>query len=263
MINKRTAIFYLVVVVVIAASSISVIWLPPGYAEAEDKSLPVVAFLPLFAYIILILLPVIYKIHDKESFVWGHRFLKGAYLGFTLMTVIFLIELASGLIRIEDTIPGIQSVLIGGVILQGIVALGEELPFRGYILPDMMKRYGTWNGIFMASLFFSILHIPSILTLNVSRSNMVVVIFTITIAEILLAVCYLYDGLSMSIGFHFIWNFFQYHVYSLRKDFGGILSIISDRELLTGGAFGPEAGLLGMFVVTLALIIVFWWMQSR
>jgi hypothetical protein len=88
-------------------------------------------------------------------------------------------------------------------------------------------------------------------------------LLTIAVAEILLAICYLYDGLSMSIGFHFTWNFFQYHVYSLRQDFGGILKITSDNQLITGGSFGPEAGLLGLGVVILAFIVVFWWMQSR
>lgn len=263
--KRRRFIFYFLIVAVIVVSSISVLWLPPEFATAAgtSESLPLLAFLPLFAYIVLILLPIIYKKHDKESFIWGHRFLKGAYLGFLLITLVFLTELASGLIRIEDVVPDIQSALIGGIILQGIVALGEELPFRGYILPDMVKRYGTWNAVFYSSLFFSVLHIPSVLTLGLGMNNIIIMLLTITIAEILLAICYLYGGLSMSIGFHFTWNFFQYHVYSLRQDFGGILKITSEHQLVTGGAFGPEAGLLGMFVVTLALVIVLWWMQIK
>jgi uncharacterized membrane protein len=34
-------------------------------------------------------------------------------------------------------------------------------------------------------------------------------------------------------------------------------------HLITGGSFGPEAGLLGLVVVILAFVVVFWWMQSR
>lgn len=211
----------------------------------------------------MIFLPVIYKRYDRESFVWGHRSLKGVLLGFLLMTMIFLIELASGLIHIEDLNPDLQNVLLGGVILQAIVALGEELPFRGYILPDMAKRYGSWNAIFFSSLFFSVLHIPSILTLNISKANIIIMLLTITIAEILLAFCYFYDGIKMSLGFHFSWNFFQYHVYSLRYDFGGILKVTSESQFVTGGALGPEAGLLGTLVVSLALVIVVWWMHSN
>ncbi|MFZ2411143.1 MAG: CPBP family intramembrane glutamic endopeptidase, partial [Candidatus Methanoperedens sp.] len=198
-----------------------------------------------------------------EKFVWGHRLLKGMYLGFILITLVFLTELASGLIRVEDLIPDIQAALLGGIVLQGFVALGEELPFRGYILPEMAKKYGAWNAALYSSLLFSVLHIPSVLTLGLGKENIIIMLLTITIAEILLALCYLYDGLSMSIGFHFSWNFFQYHVYSLRQDFGGILKIASEHELITGGAFGPEAGLLGMFVVILALVIVLWWLRSR
>ncbi len=264
-IKNRTYIFYFLVILVIIVSSVSVIWLPPEYTDAASKpdSLPIVAYFPLFAYIILILLPIIYKKYDKENFVWGHRFFKGMYLGFILITLVFLTELASGLIRVEDLTPDVQSTLLGGIVLQGFVALGEELPFRGYILPEISKKYGVWNAVFYSSLFFSVLHIPSVLTLGIGKENVIIMLFTITIAEILLALCYLYGGLSMSIGFHFTWNFFQYHVYSLRQDFGGILKIIPEHELITGGAFGPEAGLLGMFIVTLALVIVLWWLRSR
>lgn len=264
-IKNRTYIFYFLVVLVIIVSSVSVIWLPPESATATSKqdSLPIVAYFPLFAYIILILLPIIYKKYDKENFVWGHRFFKGMYLGFILITLVFLTELASGLIRVEDLTPDVQSTLLGGIVLQGFVAMGEELPFRGYILPEISKKYGVWNAVFYSSLFFSVLHIPSVLTLGIGKENIIIMLFTITIAEILLALCYLYGGLSMSIGFHFTWNFFQYHVYSLRQDFGGILKITPERELITGGAFGPEAGLLGLFIVTLALVIVLWWLRSR
>lgn len=266
--TKKTLIFYLVITLVIVVSSISVIWLPQENSVSKstadsDKTPPLIAFLPFIAYIVMILLPIIYKRQDKETFMWGHRFFKGVYLGFLLMTMIFLIELASGFIHIEDITPDYQNALIGGIILQGIVAIGEELPFRGYILPDMAKRYGSWNAVFLSSAFFSVLHIPSILTLNLSRDNIIIMLLTIAVAEILLALCYLYDGLSMSIGFHFTWNFFQYHVYSLRQDFGGILKIASDNQLITGGSFGPEAGLLGLIVVILAFVVVFWWMQSR
>lgn len=264
-IKNRTYIFYFLVVIVIIVSSVSVIWLPPEYTDAATKhdTLPAVAYLPLFAYIILIILPIIYKKYDKEKFVWGHRFFKGMYLGFILITLVFLTELASGLIHIEDLIPGVQNALLGGIVLQGFVALGEELPFRGYILPEMSKKYGVWNAVFYSSIFFSILHIPSVATLGLAKENIIIMLLTITIAEILLAFCYLYDGLSMSIGFHFTWNFFQYHVYSLRQDFGGILKITSEHEIITGGALGPEAGLFGLFVVILALVIVLWWLQSR
>ncbi|MDD5472553.1 MAG: type II CAAX endopeptidase family protein [Candidatus Methanoperedens sp.] len=267
--KKRTLFFYGLIVFAIVVSSLSVLWVPPEYTVAESLKdsgglVWLLPFLPLFAYMIMILLPIIYKRQEKEPLVWGHRFFKGAYLGFILMTMIFLIELASGLIRIEDTIPDIQSAIIGGIILQGIVALGEEMSFRGYILPDMAKRYGSWNAVIYSSFFFSLLHIPSVMTLNLDKNSIILMIVTITVAEILLAICYIYDGLSMSIGFHFTWNFFQYHVYSLRQDFGGgILKTVPEHQLITGGTFGPEAGFLGLFVVILALIVVFWWNQSR
>ncbi len=273
--KRRRAVFYFLVVLVILVSSLSILWLPPEMTagmnstgsqntieqKPEPPSLPL--YIPLFAYFALILLSVIYKRYDRESFVWGHRFFKGAILGFILITMIFLIELASGFLRIEDLISGFQGLLIAGIILQGIVAFGEELPFRGYILPDMQKRFGLWKTVILSSFFFSLLHIPSILVLKTSGVSIIIMLLTLTFAQMLLAFCYLYDGLSMSIGFHFTWNFFQYHVYSMREGFGGILKTTSEYQLVTGGNLGPEAGLLGLLVVILALIIVFIWMGSN
>lgn len=272
--KRRRAVFYFLVVLVILVSSISVLWLPPEMSAGmnstgsqntiEQKPEPpsLLAFIPLFAYFALILLPVIYKRYDRESFVWGHRFFKGAILGFILITMIFLIELASGFLRIEDLLPDFQGILIAGIILQGIVAFGEELPFRGYILPDMQKRFGLWKAVILSSFFFSLLHIPSIVVLKTSGASIIIMVLTLTFAQMLLAFCYLYDGLRMSIGFHFTWNLFQYHVYSMRDGFGGILKTTSEYRLVTGGNLGPEAGLLGLFVVILALVIVFIWMGS-
>ena len=268
----RNAIFYFLVVLIILISSISVLWLPPEVSagmnstgsqniteqESGLSSLPL--YIPLLAYLALILLPVIYKQYDGESFVWGHHFLKGAILGSILITMIFLIELVSGFLRIEDLLPDFQGILIAGVVLQGIVAFGEELPFRGYILPDMQKRFGLWKAVILSSLFSSLLHIPSMLLMKTSGISIMIMVSTLTFAEMLLAFYYLYDGLRMSIGFHFTWNFFQYHVYSMREDFGGIFKIIPGYQLITGGNLGPEAGLLGLFVVITAIIIVFIWM---
>jgi membrane protease YdiL (CAAX protease family) len=131
-------IFYFVIVLVIVISSISVLWLPP-----ETKSAPVfLVFMPFIAYAVMVLMSIIYKKLDGESFVWGKKFYQGASLGLALMAMIFLIELASGLISIKKMSPGFEDILIGGVILQGIVVVGEELPFRGYIVPDLAKKYG-------------------------------------------------------------------------------------------------------------------------
>ncbi|PKL53844.1 MAG: hypothetical protein CVV36_04900 [Candidatus Methanoperedenaceae archaeon HGW-Methanoperedenaceae-1] len=261
-IKNRRFLFYFLVVAVILVSSLSVLWLTPEQA-ASGSPPSLLIYAPLFGYMVLITLPIIIKKYEGESFVWGRRFMKGVYLGFILMTMIFLLELASGLIHINEMTPEIKVTLISGIILQAIVALGEELPFRGYVLPDLEKRYGTWNAVFLSSALFSVLHVPSVLTLDVSNANIIIMLVAITVAEVLLALCYLYDGLRMAIGFHFAWNFFQYHVYSLREGFGGMLVISADSPIITGGELGPEAGILGMSVLMIAFIIVFVWLQMK
>ncbi|MBU4454058.1 MAG: CPBP family intramembrane metalloprotease [Euryarchaeota archaeon] len=216
---------------------------------------PEVSFI---SYLLIVVLFLIFKKREGGSIPrWGgkgsHR--SGLIFGFVLISMIFSLEIGLGWIRFDRVVPGAVNILITGALFQFLVSIAEELSFRGYILPCMEKSIGRWNAIFMTSVLFAALHIPSILFLGLPLFNAIVMFLTVTMAGVLLALLYFTNGLKTSIGFHFSWNFFQYHVFSLRSGLG-IFGVTAIRPEFTGGQAGPEAGLLGLVAISTGIILL-------
>ena len=233
---KKSIIFYLILTFVVLASM---------YFFALSAA--------LVAYLIIILIAYILKNRDSD-FRWGSSWKSGFLFGLVLISSIFVLELGLGWIKLEELYPGTLYILIGAVVFQLLVSIGEELSFRGYILPNLIDSIGQRNAVITTSVLFAGLHIPSILMLGMEKFNTIIMFATIIAAGILLSLLYLAGGLKMSSGFHFSWNFFQYHIFSLRGGFG-IFGLTAANPEFTGGSAGPEAGLLGLFVLVLGILI--------
>jgi hypothetical protein len=75
--------------------------------------------------------------------------------------------------------------------------------------------------------------------------------------------------IALSIGLHFTWNFVQGNVFALPVS-GRITHATSlfavqqaGPELWTGGAFGPEAGLLGVLAALVGTGAIVLWVRWR
>lgn len=235
---KRSIAFYLIITFVVLTSA---------YFFAISAA--------LVAYPIIILLAYILK-KREGGFRWGESWKSGFLFGLVLISSIFILELALGWIKLEEMYPNVLYILTGAVIFELLVSLGEEMSFRGYILPNLIKSMGQRNAVLTTSFLFAGLHIPSILMLGMGKFNVIIMFATITAAGILMALLYLIGGLKMSTGFHFSWNFFQYHIYSLRGGFG-IFGLTAANPEFTGGSAGPEAGIIGLFVLMLGILVLF------
>lgn len=199
----------------------------------------------------------------------------GLALGAVLMSLIFLVEWAAGWITISDTFRtasperpfalAILSALIGFL----AVGIYEELLFRGYYLKNMaegLRPLGTTGAIllslFISSAVFGIAH-----ALNPNAS--VVSSFNIFLAGLFLALGFILTGeLAIPIGLHITWNFFQGNVFGFPVSGGSqTTTFIAVQQggdpLLTGGAFGPEAGLVGVGAIVLGSLLTVVWIQMR
>ncbi len=203
------------------------------------------------SYLIIILV----VLYSGESLKWGKSLLPGLLLGSALIGAVFLVEIIAGWIKVEgfDFNPAL---FFQFLVLQVLVSAGEELSFRGYILKNLIDEKGIKNGIILSSVMFSAIHIPSIVYYRLDVSREIIALAVVGLIGVLLAMLYLAYGLMSTIGFHFAWNFLQYNVFALALTQPGLMdSRILKTNFLTGGSYGPEAGITGFVVVFFALII--------
>lgn len=206
---------------------------------------------------------------------WWEDFGFGLALGAVLMALIFAVELAAGWVTVTGTFvtsnpetPFIVAIL-SPVIIFLIVGFQEELLSRGYQLTNLAEglrgSLGTGGAIIVATLiqaaFFGLLH-----ALNPNAS--LISTFNLALAGIFLAVGYILTGrLAIPIGLHITWNFFQGNVFGFPVSGTGFRSATfigieqGGPNLWTGGAFGPEAGLIGIGAMLLGTLLTWLWVR--
>ena len=84
-------------------------------------------------------------------------------LPYLLGLVTFSVNTESALVSAEVPILITTSIIVvfGGAILFVCCLFGEELAFRGYILPKLEEQYGSIKAIIICSVVFSLWHLPA------------------------------------------------------------------------------------------------------
>ena len=142
-----------------------------------------------------------------------------------------------------------------------VVAVGEEVLFRGIVFRMMDQRWGTPVALIVSALIFGFVHITNE---NATVWSSVAIAVE---AGLLLGAAYKWAGnLWVPIGIHWSWNFFQGPVFGFAVSGNGtpslITPVIQGSDWLTGGSFGAEAS-IPAFVLGLALAIVFLLLPRR
>ncbi|MFB6101736.1 MAG: lysostaphin resistance A-like protein [Haloplanus sp.] len=197
----------------------------------------------------------------------------GLALGAGLMTLLFLVELALGWVRVTGWFsPGSSFPVrfLGLVAAFLVVGIYEELLARGYLLTNAAEGLVGWvgergavaGGVALSSLVFGLAHANNP---NATLPSTVAIV----LAGGMLATGYVLTGeLAIPIGLHTTWNLFQGGVYGFPVSGLGVgASVVvaeqSGPRLLTGGAFGPEAGLLGVGAMGLGTVAIAVWVRWR
>jgi membrane protease YdiL (CAAX protease family) len=181
---------------------------------------------------------------------------RGAVMGCVLIGGAVLAMAIPGWVTWRATTGGGSIILAGGslgLLLAG-AAFVEELLFRGYPFQLLERRFGAVTAIAATSVAFSALHAA-----NPNAAALPLV--NITLAGVLLAVAYLRTrSLWFATGVHFGWNWImgvsELSVSGLEMTMPGFDPIVRGPDLLTGGQFGPEGGLL----VTAMSLLGIWWL---
>ncbi len=203
----------------------------------------------------------------------------GLFLGAILMLLIFLIELGAGWVTVTGTfvtdnpeLPFFLAILLPLIIFVA-VGIYEELLSRGYHLHNMAEGL-NWKAIgprwalviatLLSSALFGLAHLGNPNASFISSFNIFVA------GAVILSMGYLLTGeLAISIGVHITWNFFQGNVFGFPvsgTEFGSAKFITIQQggpDVWTGGAFGPEAGLLGLGAMLLGGALIALWVRWR
>ncbi len=212
---------------------------------------------------------------------WWRQFAFGLGLGAVLITGIFIIELLLGWITITDTFyvvePNTSFFLAYLLPIIVFIAVGfyEELWSRGYQLTNVAEGLNGWLGYRNATFAALILTSAVFGFLHASNPNATLIsTFNISLAGLFLGLGFVLTGeLAIPIGLHITWNFFQGNVFGFpvsgTSTLGATIFQIeqSGPTLLTGGAFGPEAGVIGLIAIAigceLTWLFVRWETQSK
>ncbi|ESP87902.1 CPBP family intramembrane glutamic endopeptidase [Candidatus Halobonum tyrrellensis] len=184
---------------------------------------------------------------------WVADLLAGLGLGVALQTLVAGVGLLAGWFRLVDTTVGAPAAFAGAVVLYLAVGFYEELLLRGYLLTNAAEalsgylddRAAAAGALLVSAAVFGVAHWANPGASPLSTLG-------VALAGVFLGVGYVLTGrLSFPVGVHVTWNFTQGVVYGLPVSGTTAGAHLLDLEpvgppLVTGGAFGPEAGLLGV-----------------
>ena len=203
----------------------------------------------------------------------------GLALGALLMCGVFLVEWSLGWLEVSGSwrtpVDGMSfgRALLTPVVVFVSVGILEELVFRGYLLRNLaeglaFRRLGGPRGglivaTVLSSALFALGHANNPNATWVSTVN-------VGLAGLLLALGFLLTGqLAIPIGLHVTWNLFQASAFGFPVSGTTVVrtAVLATEEtgpdLWTGGAFGPEAGLVGLGAMLLGVGLTVAWVRWR
>ena len=185
----------------------------------------------------------------------------GFLIGLAMMSIIVLILFPFGYITVEKNpiqpvgISAIASVL---VILLGWIIQGatEEIVTRGWLLNVLSTKYNIGVGLLISSTLFGLMHLTNpnvnyIAVINIILVGLFYGLYVIKTND-LWAVC----------GMHSAWNFaqgniFGFKVSGLDVSVGSLIDLnLVGSDFVTGGIFGPEAGITATFILLASIGIL-------
>jgi uncharacterized protein len=193
--------------------------------------------------------------------------LAGIGITFVQMGFIYVLMLGLGWLTFEgfawefDPISMVIREVVTFFIAFIFVGWNEELLSRGYHLQTIASGLNLFWGVVISSAVFGLLHLGNPNATWVSAAG-------IFFAGVYLAYGYIRTRqLWLSIGLHIGWNFFEGVVFGFPVSGLDIYALtrikVHGPELWTGGAFGPEAGLIVLPSLILGGFLIYLYTLKR
>ena len=196
----------------------------------------------------------------KEGLV--KKYLIGFGIGVFMFSLVVLLLIISGHITVDRNPVGPTGILaLSGVliVLPGwmIQSATEEILSRGWFMNVLGARYNIAVGLIVSSSFFGLMHLgnPNVSLLAILNIFLVGVFLGLYVIKTndLWGVCGLHAAWNWTQG-----NIFGFEVSGQKVASGSLMSLkLTGAEWVTGGDFGPEAGMVAALVLSIGIIIVY------
>jgi len=203
---------------------------------------------------------------DIKQKIWQDLFTGILFAGI-MLGIVFIIEWLFGFLTIEGFAWGFQSwrVILKGTLGSAILFIMtgwiEELQFRGYYLQNLADGINITWAVVLSSLWFAAMHL-----LNPNASLQIIP--GLFVSGLIFAYSYLRTRqLWLAIGIHIGWNFFEGTIYGFQVSGLEIYRLtiqnVQGPELITGGGFGPEAGLVLFPAIAIGFLMIYFYTKNR
>jgi membrane protease YdiL (CAAX protease family) len=251
-------------IIVISTKQVASADLTTYLTELTTTNTGFVIFLGIIQCICMILAVwLFWKIFDKKpikeigliNIKKGYKDLfKGLAFGAISMTLVFIILLASKNISLKTPLdsPNFNMSLLAWLVMFILVGINEEMFSRGYCMTVLKQTGNKWVVIIVSSIIFSLMH-----SLNPSMSF--ISYLNLFLVALLFAYMYLKsNNLWLPIGYHITWNYFQGNIFGFEVSGLATDSLYKlntpAKNIITGGAFGPEGGIVVTFIILVGFI---------
>ena len=185
----------------------------------------------------------------------------GAGLGAALFSMVVLELALGGYYRIVAIHVTRDLAIAALLLLPGAAA--EELLFRGVIFRLVEEWAGTWIALAVSAVIFGFAHAA-----NPGATWISTIAIALEAGVLLGAAFVVTRNLWFPIGLHFAWNFFEGPIFGTQVSGHAFLTNalgahVWGPTILTGGAFGPEAGLFAIVTCLVAAVALLTYATRR
>jgi len=185
-------------------------------------------------------------------------FVRGLGFGAGMAAIVLGVEVAVGGVQVQLTGQPVSAYATAAPALiwwLAIAALGEELVFRGFPLSRLAEATGPVPAALILTIGFSALHLT-----NPGASALG--LLNVALASLVLSAAFFgWGGLPAAWGVHLGWNAglalgADAPVSGVSFGIPGLRYLWAGPDWLSGGAFGPEGGLVASLVMVVALVVL-------
>lgn len=178
----------------------------------------------------------------------------GLGLGALLIILVFAVLWAAGWLTVDRSVTWQSPEFVASVLTWIIISFVEELSFRGYIMQGLARAWGMPAAVAVSSVLFGAVH-----ALNPNPS--VLGVFTIVVIGVLFACAYLLTrSLWLPVGLHIGWNLVEIQFLGFpgsgHTEPSILHTITRGPVVMTGGAFGPEGGIVALAAALLGIVML-------